>query len=383
MKHLRHPFVLIGILFLAGLIVAQITVGALVKPAFERQLRYIFRTPVSIHDAGVNLLAGSIWIKDVHIKNTTGFKAHDFLTVKRVSIRVGFLSLLTSEFAVSQIRLEEPVFYLEVNKKGQSNADYFNEQAVRWGEKFMRKTRKILRLITSYRLEKLIIRNGKVFMTDERDPDRKRNYFVDSFSLARVMYPPDPEEALPVALYLNATVQDAQEGKMLVIGRLNPFAEKKSFDLTASLKDFALSDYGPLIPNSPLGFSNGTLQLKAKAVCHDNQLEMDHQVRVERLQLSPPKTSKQSKKSLVFGLQPKTVAQFFNELRPASEPFEFAFRVTGDLGNPDFDVLDEVRSQIDKEIEARITEQMKAFSDKTEKAAEKALTGTPPAHPGG
>lgn len=361
MRRLRHPFVLIGIVFLTGLIVAQIAIGTFVKPALERQLRYIFRTPVSIHEAGANLFIGSIWMKDVRIKNAPGFKNRDFLAIKYASAHISFLSLLTSELVVNRIRLEAPVFYFEVGKGGQGNADYFNQQATRWGEKFVRKAKKIIRLITSYRLEKFAIRNGRIFMTDERELDQKRVYYIDSFSLGRVMYPPDPEEALPVALYLNATIQGGREGKMLVIGRLNPFADKKSFDLTASLKDFALSEYGHWVPDFPLSFSNGLLQLKAKAVCHDDQLEIDNQVRVERIQLNARNVPKQAKKSLVFGLQPKTVAQFFNELKPASEPFEFTFQVSGDLGDPDFDVLGEIRSQLAKEIQTRITEQMRSL----------------------
>ncbi len=368
MRRLNHPFVFIGIVVLAAYIAAQVAVGILIKPAMERQLRYIFRSPVSIREAGANLFPGSIWMKDVRVRNADGFKNRDFLAVKHVSIRISFLSLLTSEFAADRIRLEEPVFYLEIGKSGQSNADYFRTQMTRWGEKFVRKTRKILRLITSYRIEKFSIRDGRVFMADERGGGRKQTYYIDSFSLARVMYPPDPEEALPAALYLNATVQGVREGKVLVIGRLNPFVPKKSFDLTASLKDFMLSEY-ELIPNFPLRFSSGLLQLKAKAVCHENQLEMDHQVRVERIKLTAADVSKQAKKTLVFGLQPKTVAQFFNEVKPASEPFEFAFQVAGDIGDPKFDVFGEVRNQIAKEVQNRIGEQIKSLTPKNEKAA--------------
>lgn len=361
MRRLNHPFVFIGIIVLAAYIAAQVAVGILIKPALERQLRYIFRSPVSIREAGANLLPGSVWMKDVRVRNAPGFKNRDFLAVKHASVHINFLSLLTSEFVASRIRMEEPVFYFEVAKNGQSNADYFSAQMTHWGEKFVRKTRKILRLITNYRVEKFSIRHGRTFLTDERDAGEKRTYYIDSFSLGRVMYPPDPEEALPTALYLNATIQGVQEGQVLVIGRLNPFVTKKSFDLTVSIKNFMLSE-SQLIPNFPLRFSSGTLQLKAKAVCHENQLQMDHQVRVERIQLAAANLPKQAKKTLVFGLQPKTAAQLFNELKAASEPFEFTFQVKGDIGDPKFNVFDEVRSQIAKEVQNRIGEQINSLT---------------------
>jgi len=373
MHWFRRPIVVIGVAAIALFVFTQTALGFLLRPALERQMRYIFRAPVHIDQAGANVLAGSIWMKDVRVKNSSGFKERDVLTVRRLSINLSILSLLTSKLVVSRIKLVEPVFYVEISKSGQMNLLYFSEQVARWSEKFLKKTRRLLRLITSYELEKFWIANGRVLLTDARQPKHRWEFRLTSFSLARLMYPPDPQEALPAALYVHAVVQSKEKGQVLVIGRFNPFADRTSFDMTASFKDLVLSDYEYFFPVFPLTFADGILQLKVKALCHENQADLDHQVRVEKLKFHSPLLSRKLKQQLVFGLPPTALAHFFNELRPVSEPFEFHFRVTGRLDDPEFDLISEVRKRIRQEIYDQVTAKMKSLTDGTQRMVEKAL----------
>ena len=185
-----------------------------------------------------------------------------------------------------------------------------------------------------------------------------------SFSLARILYPPDPEEALPTALYINATIPGVTEGKILVLGRLNPFVTNKSFDITGSVKGLAFNQLNVSLPEVPLKITDGTLQLKVKALCHENQVDIYHQVRIEKLRFAAPEMVEE-KVPLVFGLPRQTVIHFFNDLKPPAESFEFEFHVTGNLADPQFDVLSAIREKIYKAIYNHVTIQIKAVEEKT------------------
>ena len=360
------------ILFLAGVILltaAQIASSFLLKPILERQAGHLFQVPVYVDQAGANLFAGSFWMKGVRIKNARGFQESDFLTARTISINVNFPSLLTSEFVVSRILLKDPIFTFEVNGEGQSNVSQFAQQISDRFQRFLERKPKLIRLITRFTLEKFAVRNGVLQIFNQQEPEQNLNFKSISFSLARLVYPPDPEEALPAAFYVNATVPGIQEGKILLLGRLNPFVPKKSFDITGSAKGLEFNRYSAFFPDFPFRFKEGTLQLKVKALCHENQVDIYNQVRLEGFRLTA-KEFRKRKPPLVFDLAPETVLHFFNDLQPATEPFEFDFRVTGDLGNPRFNVFSAVGQRFRQTINDRVTNQMKAIDEKAKKLSQ-------------
>jgi len=360
------------ILFLAGVILltaAQIASSFLLKPILERQVGHLFQVPVYVDQAGANLFAGSFWMKGVRIKNARGFQESDFLTARTISINVNFPSLLTSEFDASRILLKDPVFTFEVNGEGQSNVSQFAQQISDRFQRFLERKPKLIRLITRFTLEKFAVRNGVLQIFNQQEPEQNLNFKSISFSLARLVYPPDPEEALPAAFYVNATVPGIQEGKILLLGRLNPFVPKKSFDITGSAKGLEFNRYSAFFPDFPFRFKEGTLQLKVKALCHENQVDIYNQVRLEGFRLTA-KEFRKRKPPLVFDLAPETVLHFFNDLQSATEPFEFDFRVTGDLGNPRFNVFSAVGQRFRQTINDRVTNQMKAIDEKAKKLSQ-------------
>jgi len=354
------------ILFLIGVILlsaAQIASNFLLKPVLEREMRSIFQVPVYIDEAGANLFGGSFWMRGVRIKNAQGFEESDFLTSRTISIDINLPSLLTSELVINRILLKDPTFTFEINGEGQSNASEFMKRIVDRFQNFLSTTPKFIRLISKFTLEKFSVRNGTIQIINQIEAERNINFRSISFSLARLVYPPDPEEALPAAFYINATVPGAQEGKVLVLGRLNPFVSKKSFDLTGSIKGLAFSKFSSYFPDFPLKFTEGTMQLKMKALCHENQVDIYNQARLEGLRFVA-KESQKGKSPLVFGLTPATVLHFFNDLQPPSEPFEFDFHVTGDLGDPRFNVLSSISQKLRQKIYDQVTNQMKAIHEK-------------------
>ena len=360
------------ILILAGVILltaAQIASSFLLKPILERQAGHLFQVPVYVDQAGANLFTGSFWMKGVRIKNARGFQESNFLLARTISINLNLPSFLTSEFAVNRILLKDPVFTFEVNKEGQSNLSQFTDQISDRFQKFLETKPKLIRLITRFTLEKFAVRNGLLQAINQQDAERNLNFKSISFSLARLVYPPDPEEALPAAFYINATVPGAQEGQILILGRLNPFVPKKSFDITGSGKNLEFSRYSAFFPDFPLKFKEGALQFKIKALCHENQVDVYHQVRLEGLRLQA-KEFRKRKPPLVFDLAPETVLHFFNDLQPAAEPFEFDFRVTGDLGDPQFNVFSAVEQRFRQTIYDRVTNQMKAINAKAKKISQ-------------
>lgn len=367
----RLFFVLaLGVVIL--LVVLQVASGFFLKPLLEREGRRIFRVPVHIERAGANIAFGSIWMKGVRIKNAPGFSEPDMLFARTIAIDLNMLSLLTSEFVIDRVLLKDPVITVEVNVRGEWNMTQFAGNAIYRFEKMIRKKRKFVHMVKRYELEKFAVRHGLVQFIDARQSERDWTWGSITFSLARLVFPADPEEALPVAVYLNATAQGESEGQMLLIGRLNPFAEKKSYDVTGSAKNILLGEYNYFFPRFPLAFTGGALQVKMKALCHDNQVDFASHVRIDRLRLAMKKGFLTGSPK-AFGLPAETVANYFNELWPEDEPFEFSFRVTGDLDDPGFDIVSQLEKEIHRAVSEPVNKKMNDIVEATKEIARDAL----------
>ena len=231
--------------------------------------------------------------------------------------------------------LKDPIITLEINERGESNFVQFKDHAVYRFQKFMRKKRKFIHWIVRYELEKFSIRRGTIQYIDARQAERDWAVGSVSFSLARVVYPPDPFEALPAAIYGSAVVQGAEEGKLVFIGRFNPFSKKKSFNVTGSAKGIVLSEYNYFVHNFPLNFAEGTVDFKVKALCHEDQVDIRNTIKVQHLGFSLKEVDA-VERPLAFGLPPELVVTYFDELWPQDEPLEFSFDVVGNLRDPNF-----------------------------------------------
>lgn len=361
---LRRIFFGFLILFVLCFIAAQIASSFLLRPVLEREAKKIFQVPVSIDSAGANLFRASFWMKGVRIKNAPGFGEPEALSARTVSIDLSLLSFLTSQFVVTRILLKDPQFLMEINPKGESNFNFFRDRLLEHFKRFERQKPKLIHLITQYTLEKFSVRNGDFQLIDHTKPERKWSLRAISFSLQRVIHPSDPEEALPTAIYMNATVPGKEEGQILVLGRMNPFVPRKSFDITGSARNLVFDHYSGLVPDFPLNFKEGTLQLKVKAVGHENQVDIHEQVQIEKLKFSL-KEPDAKKPAMILGLPSTTIAYFFNEVQPDQKPFEFEVQVNGNLEDPNFNIWKETEQKLRDVISERITAELKALEAKT------------------
>ena len=358
-------------LLLVGTVVlfvfAQVAASLMVKPIMERQLRRIFQVPIYMESAGSNLLFGSLWMKGVRIKNPEGFRSPDFLSARTVSVNVNLFSFITNEFVIRRILLKDPVFNVEVNDRGESNASQLSNRATSRFYELVEKKPKLIRLITHYAIEKFAVRRGKINFQDQRHEERRWLLASVSFSLARIVFPPDPEEALPAAVYLNATIPGAPEGKVLLLGRLNPFVLKKSFDITGSVKDLSLAYYNQFFSDYSLNFTDGIIQLKIKALCHEDQVDLYHQIHVEKMKISTSDFRKQQR--VLPMLSDETVAKFLNAVDSMKEPFDFDFKVTGDLSDPEFDLFSETAARLRETVDAKLKERLAPVVEDLEKVS--------------
>ena len=375
MKFLTRLFLFLTvslILCLAGL---QGASYFLLPSILERKLSDVFQAPVSVEGAGANFFTGAIYMKGLRIGNVRGFEEPDLLKARTVSIDIGVLSLLTSGLEVQRILVKDPVVTIEINQQGETNYVRVGNRLFRWMEKLTHKKLKWIHWITHYELGKIQLRRGGIRLIDKRNMERNWNLGSVSLSFARLMFPPDPEEALPAAVYLNAKVLGAREGQVLLIGRLHPFSVRQSFDLSGSLKDIELSEYNYFLPHFPLRFENGVLQAKVKALCHDGLLEMDSHARVDGLLLGP-KPGEQFEGKKISGLPPKFVADSFNDLWDKKTPFEINSNVTGDLSDPNFNLAMTVRKSIQDAIYKPVKEKLEEQLAKTKNVALKSLENT-------
>ena len=360
MSLFRRFLLVLLIAFVIALIAMQVASSFLLRPILEREMRQIFKVPVHIESAGTNLIRASFWMKGISIKNPQGFAEPYALSARTVSIDLSMISFLTSQFVVTRILLKDPQVLLEINPKGESNLNYFSDRALEHFNKLQLRKPKLIHLITNYTLEKFAVRNGDFQLIDHTEPERKWMLRSISFSLARVVHPSDPEEVLPTAIYMNASVPGKEEGQVLVLGRLNPFASKKSFDITASAKNLIFNQYSGLVPNFPLNFRQGTLHLKIKAVCEENQVDIHHQVKIDHLKFSL-KEQIEKKQPTIFGLPSATIAHFFNNVQSDQKPFEFEFHVIGNLEDPKFNIWKETEQKLREVISERVTNEMKVL----------------------
>ncbi len=363
MALLRRILVIGFVVFIIALIVAQTVSTFLLRPILEREIQQIFQVPVHIDAAGANLFRASFWMKGVSIKNAPGFNEPYALSARTISIDLSVLSFLTSQFVVTRILLKDPQFLYEINPKGESNFTFFADRAIEHFNRFQLNQPRLIHLITNYTLEKFAVRNGDFQLVDHSELKRKWALRSISFSLARVVHPTDPEDILPTAIYMNATVPGKQEGQVLVLGRMNPFASKKSFDITVSVRNLIFTQYSGLVPDFPLNFKEGTLQLKTKAVAHENQVEIHHQVKIEKLKFTLKQTD-QKKPPTIFGLPSTTIAHFFNQ-QPDQEPFEFEVHINGNLEDPNFNIWKETEQKLREVISERVTNDMKVLETQT------------------
>ncbi len=362
MNILKRIFIILFIALIIVMIAAQIVSSFLLRPFLERELRQIFNVPVRVDSAGANLVRASFWMRGLSIKNPPGFAEPYALSARTVSIDLSILSFLTNQFVVTRILLKDPQVLLEINPKGESNFNYFAARALEHFNRFQLRKPKIIHLITNYTLEKFAVRNGDFQLIDHTEPERKWTLRSISFSLARMVHPTDPEEVLPTAVFMNATIPGKEEGQVLVLGRMNPFVPKKSFDITASARNLIFNQYSGLMPNFPLNFREGTLHLKVKALCEENQVDIHYQVKIDKLKFSL-KDQNQKKQPTVFGVSSDTLAHFFNHVQSDQKPFEFEFRVTGNLEDPKFNIWKQTEQKLQEVITERIDGEMKTLEN--------------------
>jgi uncharacterized protein involved in outer membrane biogenesis len=343
------------------------------KPILERRAREILQVPVRIGEAGANVFDGSVYMKQVRVKNPESFSEPDMFAARTVAFNFNVLSLLTNEIVIDRILFKDPVITIEINEDGDVNYSRIEKEAVEWMSKMVRKKRKLIQWITHYELEKFSIRRGTVQLVDRRQEERDWHWGSISFSLARLVYPPDPNEALPAAIYLNAKAQGETEGQIFLIGRFHPFVEEKSFDLTGSLKDIVLSEYNHFFSSFPLEFNTGILEAKIKALCHDNQVDIRQHIRMTDLHLSSKKIGV-GEEGRAFGIPSEMVASTFNDLWNQDEPFELEFQVVGDLSDPNFDFMSETTNAFSEAVYQPVQKKMNEMLEITRKAADKALS---------
>lgn len=114
------------------IVLAVLIVGLLVAPFFIDINDYKTRIEQQVEDAtGRALKIGEIqaslfpWVglrlDDVHLANRPGFSERDFLSVRRLHVKLALLPLLHREVEIKQFSIDAPKLYLERNAQGQGN----------------------------------------------------------------------------------------------------------------------------------------------------------------------------------------------------------------------------------------------------------------------
>lgn len=251
--------------------------------------------PVTIASAELNLLAGGLVVRDL--------KVGDFLTVRKISIRLPLLPLLKGEKSTLRITLNGP----ELNFR-RANALLLKPGS--GGE-------------PPFTIEKIAVEDGKLIYEDRAAGKTTTLSAVDA-------------EITPQHFAIAARIDE--EAPFQVKGKGDLFAKKISFEADAHLNNLSLPPFEPYYDGAESKFkiTRGSASLTSSFRCEKNRLHAPVHAVVHNLEIEP-------KRPMLFGSASEKVVE---ALKNKEGNLELDFLISGDVKNPQFNLLTDLHRAI-------------------------------------
>ena len=120
MKKLGCLFIVLIVFAVLLVVGAGIAGGALVKAAVETGGPMFLKVPVTLDDASLGILSGSVGMTNLKVGNPPGFTQEPAFTIGTFSVSVKPLTLLSNEIEAPELVIENMAVLLEM-KGGQAN----------------------------------------------------------------------------------------------------------------------------------------------------------------------------------------------------------------------------------------------------------------------
>ncbi len=344
------------VLFASADIAARIWVPKLL----EGKITLLLGVPAHVEKAGINFLNASFWMQDFKIENLSDLEEREFLSFKRMSMNFSFTSLLARQLIFEKIQFRELVLHIEKDANGITNWERFHRNLK---ERFKPRFRLgAAHFFTGYEIHQFSIKNGTFRYADySTQEERAWSFHHLDFSFSNFAYPPQIIDPVPTSAFFSAKTDGVREGSILILGSGNFFAGKKNFRVRSDFKNIMLRGMNGLFPEFPLVMADGYLDLKSVLECYDDSLKIANDASVLDLKLS--EKSNKSKVKTVFGFQKKDVMELFQNM--AGRPFNFSFEVSGDIGDPKFNLEQLIKNKFSSAIEEQIERLSEKYSEKS------------------
>jgi uncharacterized protein YhdP len=232
----------------------------LYQNVIQKSLTAALGREVSIGKATIHLREGvGISFEDFRIKDSP--KASDLLQSKKLILIAKLLPLLKREVRWKRIVLEQPIFHLSRDRKGQFN---FSESPLT-GEKVKASQQQMLQTLSTFFGGSLTIRDGKISFSDEGLGDLPLLTEMRSFHLKLAQ----ASLGQPFSFHLSGKIVHAKkEGLFSISGLLQNIPEnldvsKGSMEAKVEIKGIDTFHFWPYLkPLLPMRMISGGLDLK-------------------------------------------------------------------------------------------------------------------------
>ncbi len=368
-----HLVIIIAVLLLIILLSsAHLASQILIPSMVEKNGKTLLGVPTSVERGGINFLNATVWLEGLEVGNVPGSRERIFLSIKRLEINLSFTSFLANEFIVEEVRLINPVLNLERDPRGNLNSDVL-------GHRFKQLFRPQIRIgkfefFQRYAIQHFSIKSGTVrHLNHNALPEQREWVFRDiDFSFSEFNYPPRPNSPATTSFYLSSKLTGREEGKIRISGTGIFLSNNKNFKIKSSFQNIALRDVNSLnsVPTQA-GIAGGFTDIDSVFYCENNQLKIDNQIKLRNVVI--PETNGKKADEIVFGFSRKTLSQFFTLMN--DKPFEFDFSVSGNLGDPSFDLKQELANSFFTSAHEKLDKSIDRLNADSLKQVEKFVTG--------
>ncbi len=211
------------------LIGLRLALPSLVKNYVNRKLDQLPDYGGSVRDVDINLIRGAYSIEGVDVNKTTGKVPVPFFSVSNVDFSLQWKELihgaLVSEIYVDQANLNFV--------KGPTPEESQTAVHTNWLQ--------VVKDLVPFRINHFEIRDSKISYHDEQAKPKVDIYLTNLFMVAtNLTNARDLKEKMPAWLEANGVTLG--KGKLHIVMRIDPFAERPTFDLNAALEALNLVD---------------------------------------------------------------------------------------------------------------------------------------------
>lgn len=345
------------------LLIIQFTVPAIVKRIVVREARKILNTEVSLESLDLNILNGSVNLRQLTIKNPGHFTGEEIFKVNEIHANVALIPLLAGEVVVQEVALHSPQVTIIRREDGLTNAKILLEnleKAQGKEEKTAPKPKEEKKKMPSICIQKTLIKEGQLRFIDYQSQTPPARASIDNIDLVveNIITPTSSDKKVLTTVNLSAIIPTQIPGNIKLKGQGDFLSEKIDFDLNTIIKSLYLPYLAPFYtPKSPVIVEDGVIDLNSRARCKKNQLNAIQKVKIEKFKLIPGKSGY---RETLFGLPVNTVISFFTE---TGGKLDFDFKVSGDISNPQFHLRPVIKEITARSMEDRIKKGLDIFQE--------------------